>query len=74
MKFIIGQTSYFTSIGFDTTHWRKSVDGTKVIVHDCFVKVLIPNVEGDINLTVYSCPSTQLDTVLNSMEWNNTKI
>lgn len=69
MIFCIGLVEYFNSIGFDTTDWRKSVDGTKAIVHENFVKVLIP--EGDANLTYYAYPSVELDDLLNSPEWTN---
>lgn len=69
MRFCIASVEYFNSIGFDTTDWRKSVDNTKAIVHENFVKVLIP--EGDVNLTYYFYPSVELDTILNSPEWVN---
>jgi hypothetical protein len=69
MQFCIGLVSYFKSIGFDTTDWRKNIDGSKAIVHEKFVSVLIPIVENDTNLQVLICPSTELDNLLNSPEW-----
>lgn len=69
MKFVIGTVEYFNSIGFNTTDWRKSIDGLKAIVHENFVKILIPSVESDVNLTVYISPSSELDAILNSDMW-----
>lgn len=73
MKFVIATITYFNNIGFDTADWRKSIDGTKAIVHENFVKVLLPSVETDINVQVLTCPSAELDALLNSEEWT-TKI
>jgi hypothetical protein len=69
MYFCIGTVMYFNSIGFNTTDWRHSVDGTKVIVHDKFIKVLIPNYVTDTSISVFACPSEELDSILNSEEW-----
>lgn len=72
MRFCIANVEYFETVGFDTTDWRKSVDGTKAIVHYNYVKVLIP--ESDVNLTLYSYPSVELDTILNSPEWTSEEV
>lgn len=40
MKFSIATVEFWQSIGFDTTNWRKSIDGTKALVHDKFASVL----------------------------------
>ena len=69
MNFCIAIIKYFESIGFDTTDWRKSVDGTKAIVHDRFIKILIPSYLTDKNITTYQYPSAELDNILNSEEW-----
>lgn len=69
MNFCIATIEYFNSLGFDTTDWRKSVDETKAIAHENFIKVLIPDIDSDVNITTYQCPSTELDTILNSTEW-----
>jgi hypothetical protein len=74
MKFCIGTVEYFESIGFDTSDWRKSTDGTKVIAHENFVKILIPNPENDANLTIYNCPSDELNEILNSTEWKQEEV
>lgn len=69
MNFCISTVEYFESIGFSTIGWRKSIDGTKAIAHDRFVKVLIPEYLTDENIATYQCPSAELDNILNSNEW-----
>ena len=69
MNFCIATIEHFESIGFDTTNWRKSIDGTKAIAHDRFIKILIPSYLTDVNITTYQYPSAELDTILNSEEW-----
>lgn len=41
MKFSIATVEFWQSVGFDTEHWRKSIDGTKALVHDKFARVLV---------------------------------
>ena len=41
MKFSIATVEFWQSVGFDTTNWRKSIDGTKALVHDKFARVLV---------------------------------
>ena len=69
MNFCIATVEYFNTLGFDTTYWRKSIDGTKSIAHDRFIKILVPEYLSDGNITTYQCPSVELDEVLNSEEW-----
>lgn len=71
MKFCIASVSYWQEHGFDCTDWRKSVDGIKAIVHEEYALTLIPNIEADSNVQIYTCPSNELDTLLNSSEWAN---
>ena len=40
MKFSIATIEFWQSIGFDTANWRKSIDGTKALVHDKFASAL----------------------------------
>lgn len=70
MKFCIATIAYFENIGFDTTDWRKSIDGLKAIAHDRFIKILVPNYLSDENIIVLQCPSAELDEILNSKEWS----
>ena len=69
MNFCISTIEYFNSLGFDTTDWRKSIDGTKAIAHDRFIKILIPEYLSDVNIVTLQCPSAELDTLLNGEEW-----
>ena len=69
INFCISEISYFNSLGFNTTDWRKSTDGTKAIAHDRFIKILVPEYLSDTNIIIYQCPSVELDTILNSEEW-----
>ena len=69
MNFCISTVAYFESLGFDTTEWRKSTDGTKAIAHDRFIKILVPNYSTDINIQTLVCPSDELDALLSSEEW-----
>jgi hypothetical protein len=70
MKFCISTIQYFESVGFSTTDWRKSVDGTKAIVHLEYAQTLIPNIETDKNVQIYECPSDELNNLLSSSEWS----
>ena len=55
MKFSIATVAFWQSVGFDTTNWRKSIDGTKALVHDKFASALVDlNNENVITLDVDS--------------------
>ena len=55
MKFSIATVAFWQSVGFDTTNWRKSIDGTKALVHAKFASVLVDlNNENVITLDVDS--------------------
>lgn len=69
MKFAIATVTYFQEHGFDCADWRKSIDGTKTIIHLEFAKTLIPSIETDSNVIMYECPSQELTNTLNSSEW-----
>lgn len=40
MDFSIATIIFWQSVGFDTENWRKSVDGTKALVHAKFAATL----------------------------------
>ena len=65
MKFAIGDLEYFNSLGFNTEHWRKSVDGTQAIVHSEFAEVLCENDKIDI----YDFQDKEFRELLASPEW-----
>lgn len=41
MKFSIAIMTFWESVGFDTTNWRKSTDGLKALVHDKYARTLV---------------------------------
>lgn len=65
MKFAIGNTEYFNSLGFDTTHWRKSLDGTQSVVHYDTVQFLADKSE----ITIYRHDDEAFGKVMMSKEW-----
>lgn len=74
MRFAVGLVTDFEDAGFETSNWRKSIDGTKTIVHDVYAELLLPAVpdsNGDMvkRFEVYDAPSDSLTALLNSPEW-----
>lgn len=65
MIFAIGNTEMFNSLGFDTTHWRKSVDGTQSVVHYDTVQFLADKSE----MTIYRHDDKAFKDVMMSEEW-----
>lgn len=65
MNFAIGNTGYYNSLGFDTTHWRKSLDGTQSVVHYDTVHFLADESE----ITVYRHDDDAFREVMMSKEW-----
>lgn len=66
MKFAIGDLEYFNSLGFNTTHWRKSVDGTKAMAHSEFVLTLADKEQ----LEIYDIQGEDFRALLASPEWS----
>ena len=64
MKFAIGDLEYFNSLGFNTEHWRKSVDGTKAMAHAEFVLALADKNQ----LEIYDIQGESFKTLLASPE------
>lgn len=55
MKFSIATVAFWQLVGFDTENWRKSVDGTKALVHTKFARALVDlNNENVLTLDVDS--------------------
>lgn len=65
MNFAIGNTEYFNTLGFDTTHWRKSLDGTQTVVHYDTVQFLADESE----ITLYRHDDESFREVMMSKEW-----
>lgn len=64
MKFCVALISYWQSIGFDTSHWRKSNDGLYAIAHYEFIKILKPDIDTDINIQIKEYKSAELEQLL----------
>jgi len=69
MQFCIATVQHWQSCGFDCINWRKSTDGTQAIVHIEYAQTLIPNIEADVNVQIYACPSDALNVLMNGTEW-----
>ena len=65
MNFAIGNTEYYDLLGFDTTHWRKSVDETKAVVHYNQVRFIAD----ESKITVYRHDDEAFREVMMSKEW-----
>jgi hypothetical protein len=70
MKFAIATVENFEKHGFDTTDFRKSVDGTKAIIHQGYVETLVEAVENNEDFTIYTAPSSELTSLLSGSEWS----
>ena len=65
MNFAIGKTDYFNKIGFDTTNWRKSLDGTLSVVRYDTVQFLVD----ELQITLYRHDDKAFKDVMMSEEW-----
>ena len=65
MNFAIGNTEYYDSLGFDTTHWRKSLDGAQSVVHYDTVQFLADESE----VAIYRHDDEAFKEVMMSKEW-----
>ena len=69
MKYVIVTVEWCLQKGIVVPeHARKSVNGSKVILHYDFV---YPVLTGEDKLTVYEHNSRELGSILNSREWKN---
>ena len=69
MDFCIATVAFWQSCGFDTSNWRKSIDGTLALVHRTYAEVLVPDIAENEAVTVYRAPSAELDGVLGGEMW-----
>ena len=66
MKFAIGNTEYFKSVGFDPSHWRKSLDGKQALVH----YELVRYVADKNKITVYQHDAPDFVALMEGDEWS----
>ena len=69
MKFCIANTSYWESIGYNPTHWRKSIDGTKAICHLEYGEILAKKLDDNPNVQIYDNTDVTFQKILASEEW-----
>lgn len=69
MKFAIAPVTYWDSIGFDTTEWRKSLDGTKAICHLEYAEKLGANLHANPQVQIIDSVDPNLKNILESSEW-----
>ena len=70
MEFCIASVAFWQSHDFDTSSWRKSIDGTLALVHRTYAEVLVPDVDEWEEVQVYRAPSVEFDAVLASDVWS----
>lgn len=64
MKFCIALISFWQSVGFDTSSWRTSTDGTKALCHDKFARTLVADVDANPNVQVYDIDSEAFNMII----------
>lgn len=52
-------------MGFDTSGWRTSLDGTRALCHDKFAQTLVGNVEGDTRINIYDIDNIEFKNIIN---------
>lgn len=65
MKFAIAFTEYYNAAGFNTEHWRKSLDGTQAICHSEVALTVCDESELDI----YNHNDPEFLAIINGDEW-----
>lgn len=72
MKYVIVTVEWLTQRGIAVTeNMRKSIDGTKVILHYPFIE---PILEKGEEITTYEYDSSELKNILDSEEWTSKEI
>ncbi|MFD2829246.1 hypothetical protein [Corticicoccus populi] len=66
MKYSIGKLLYFNELGFNTEHWRKSLNGEYAVVHYDTVKFVVDK----DRLELYNHNSEEFIRLMNSSEWS----
>ncbi len=69
MKFCIATVAYWSSKGYDTSNWRKNVDGTKAVCHLEYAEILSKNLDDNPNVQIYDLIDPQFKLMMGSEEW-----
>lgn len=62
MRFSVATISFWQSVGFDTTDWRTSTDGTKAMCHDKFARTLVD--DDNPSVQTYDIDSTEFKKII----------
>lgn len=68
MEFAIATVDFWDSVGFNTTNWRKSTDGTQALVHLEYALILVD--KDDTNMQIYKAGSPEFKELLASKLWS----
>ena len=63
MNFCIAHIDYWHAVGFDTTYWRTSTDGTQAMCHDKFAMTLV-QLEGNEHVQTYGIDSEEFKLIV----------
>lgn len=63
MKFCIAAITFWHSVGFDTTNWRTSTDGTRALCHEKFAATLV-DVEDNPRVECYGIDSEEFRNLI----------
>lgn len=74
MEFAIATIQFWQGHGFDCLEWRKSVDGTKALVHLEYALMLIPDARNLEEVQVYNTPSATFSELINASEWTSVEV
>ena len=68
MKFAIGLVDFFESLGFNTMHWRKSLDKSKAICHLEYAEILAHDLHNNPKVQIVDAPEAQ--DIMATDEWS----
>ncbi|QPI17131.1 hypothetical protein [Staphylococcus phage vB_StaM_SA1] len=71
MKFAIANVEFFDKLGYNTEHWRKSVDGTLTICHLEYAEILSNNLHENEEVQIVEAPEA-LD-IMSTDVWSSTE-
>lgn len=69
MRIAVASVPFWESLGFSTTEWRKSLDGSHALCHLEYAQTLATHLEANPAVTVYDRTDPNFQALLNSPEW-----
>lgn len=64
MRFVVASIAYLTQVGFKTTHFRKSTDKKKAIIHDKYAETLLGDLSDNLQVDIYDADSEEFEALL----------